>query len=223
MMEAAFAFDHNGNVIHWHLPPGRTGGSLPDSRDLWSVMWANRKNLGGVAHTHPWSGRSGPSGTDVTTFSACEKALGKRLLWPIITFTDVAVLAWDGPGKHDYAEVPKGFGNSLLRADDVEELRRLSISPENLSRNEFEPNWASPPGETILEAAEENDLHPDALAVYLNLSLDEMKDLLSGRMAITDEMADNLSGILGGDKQFWLNRDSQYQESLLRLGRNRGE
>ena len=52
MIETAAVFDLKGNVIHWHLPLGRSGGWLPDSRDLWTILWNNRENLGGVAHTH---------------------------------------------------------------------------------------------------------------------------------------------------------------------------
>jgi len=89
MMEVALVFDTNGNTICFHDPKGCTGGSIPDSRDLWEVIWENRERLGGVAHTHPWDGPAFPSHTDVTTFEAIERALGKSLLWPVVTFTDV--------------------------------------------------------------------------------------------------------------------------------------
>ena len=78
MMETALVFDREGRTIHWHEPPGRSGGSLPDSRDLWGVLWEHRGHLGGVAHTHPWDGPAGPSHTDLTTFRAVELGLGKQ-------------------------------------------------------------------------------------------------------------------------------------------------
>jgi len=127
MIEAAFVFDKDGNIIHWHLPPGRSAGYIPDSRDLWTVLWENRENLGGVAHTHPWHGRPGPSGTDVTTFSACEGALGALLIWPIVTFDQVQCFAFRGPDPHDYAVVPRF---PFLRDEDLDELRRLSGKPQ---------------------------------------------------------------------------------------------
>jgi hypothetical protein len=102
-MEAALVFDKWGVPIYWHTPPDRTMSSLPDSRGLWEVLWDNRADLGGVAHTHPWSGFSGPSQTDVTTFAAVEAGLGQRLIWPVVTFTHINYLVWIGPGKHDYA------------------------------------------------------------------------------------------------------------------------
>ena len=95
MMETALVFDRQGKTLHWHEPPGRSGGSLPDSPDLWAVIWDNRDQLGGVAHTHPWKGPAAPSHTDVTTFRAIEQGLGSLLLWPIVTFTEVKYMVYN--------------------------------------------------------------------------------------------------------------------------------
>lgn len=124
MIEAGLVFDKHGCLIHWHLPEGRTGGSLPDSRTLWDVLWTNRDLLGGVAHTHPWNGSAGPSSTDVTTFAAVEKGLGQRLVWPIVTFTEVGYYEWVGPGKLDYAVMTER--RFRIQRDLIEQLRELS-------------------------------------------------------------------------------------------------
>lgn len=87
MIEVALVFDKEGKTLHWH--GGQSAGAIHDSRDLWSVLWENRDILGGVAHTHPWNGEAWPSMTDVTTFRAVEKGLGKQLLWPVVTFSEV--------------------------------------------------------------------------------------------------------------------------------------
>lgn len=124
MMEAALVFDTEGKTIHWHLPPGRSGGSIPDTRDLWEVLWENRQHLGGVAHTHPWHGEAWPSNTDVTTFRAVEQGLGKLLLWPVVTFSEVGYFAFNERTK-EYVKVD----NKYVPIDgtiDVEELRALS-------------------------------------------------------------------------------------------------
>ncbi len=122
MIEVALVFDRRGRALHWHLPPGSTPASIPDSRDLWEVLWQHRHHLGGVAHTHPWAGRPEPSDIDLTTWSACERALGARLVWPIVTFTEEACFVWTGPGELDYA--PRGA--RILRPEDLGELRRRS-------------------------------------------------------------------------------------------------
>ncbi len=92
MREAGVLIDLKGAPIYWHMPPGRSGGSLPDSRDLWDVIWENRANLSGFAHTHPGYGNPGPSQTDITTFQAIEAGLGKRLEWPIVSGDSLVVV-----------------------------------------------------------------------------------------------------------------------------------
>jgi hypothetical protein len=87
MIEMAMVFTREGKMLY--LQPGSSAGSVSDSRRLWDEIWENREIVGGVAHTHPWVGPTQPSDMDVTTFKAVEAGLGKRLLWPIITFTHV--------------------------------------------------------------------------------------------------------------------------------------
>tara|TARA_Y100000310_G_scaffold340338_1_gene435731 strand:+ start:4257 stop:4643 length:387 start_codon:yes stop_codon:yes gene_type:complete len=123
MIEVAMVFDVHGKVIHWHLPPGRHAGAIPDSRDLWEVMWENREILGGVAHTHPWHGEPWPSQTDVTTFRACEQGLGKLLLWPVVTFSDVGYWAFNPVTKEYVLAVPN---QPSFELEGIDELRRRS-------------------------------------------------------------------------------------------------
>lgn len=123
-MEAALVFDFHGGVIHWHTPPDRSAGALPDSADLWKILWDNREILGGVAHTHPWHGESNPSSTDLTTFAAIEAGLGERLVWPIITFSAVRYFTWLGPDRLYYGDMENR--RFRLNKDDIEHLRNLS-------------------------------------------------------------------------------------------------
>lgn len=102
MMEAGVVLGLDGQPIHWHVPPERSGGSLPDSRDLWDIFWENRKQVSGFAHSHPGAGLPGPSHTDVTTFAAIEAALGRRLDWFIISYDSFALFRWKGPDKLTY-------------------------------------------------------------------------------------------------------------------------
>lgn len=93
----------DGQPVHWHSPEGRSGGSLPDSRTLWDVLWIHRKAESlGFAHSHPGSGIPGPSMTDITTFAAIELGLGRRMTWWITSSDRVVELHWKGPGKHEY-------------------------------------------------------------------------------------------------------------------------
>lgn len=109
VFETALVFDKNGITLRWHEPAGRSSGFLPDSRTLWEFLLENKDVIGGVAHTHPWNGSAWPSQTDVTTFSALERGLGVKLIWPVVTFSEVQYFRWVGPDLYDYG----------LSADDI--------------------------------------------------------------------------------------------------------
>jgi len=108
-MEAGVVVGYNEEELFWHLPKGRTAGSLPDSRELWDVIWTNRKVIQGIAHSHPGSGCPGPSQEYLTTFSAVEAALGRRLEWWITSSDTLVVLR----RKH----VGPGYSLSLVRRE----------------------------------------------------------------------------------------------------------
>ena len=136
MIEAGVVIDKAGEPIHWHLPPGRTAGSIPDTRQLWDVIWDNRDIIQGFAHSHPGSGPPTPSQTDLGTFVAIEAALGKRLTWWITSsnrflecrWHDSGLPAW---GMHSYT-TPIGVKHHYLgvvmmpEPEWAQELRRLS-------------------------------------------------------------------------------------------------
>lgn len=126
-MERAVVIDKNNEAVMWHLPHGCTVGSIPDSVDLFDFMWDNMETVRGVAHSHPGAGSTGPSGTDVTTWSACERALGRRLLWWITTMDQLYVFWWAGPEKYDYAG-KRVQDPEVLRSEWVQTLRELSYA-----------------------------------------------------------------------------------------------
>lgn len=89
MIEAAVVLDLNNEPLYWHLPSGRTSVSIPDSDDLWSYIWKNRFRVSGIAHSHPGSGVPSPSHTDITTFDAMERGLGRKCVWWITSKDDL--------------------------------------------------------------------------------------------------------------------------------------
>ncbi len=128
MREVGVVVDKDGAPIFWHVPPGRTSVTLPDSRSLWGVLWENRETIAGFAHTHPGSGVPGPSWEDITTFSALERGLGVRFDWWIATTDGFGVVRWEGPDLHDYRTSPCDEEPSWLPR-----LRELS---EEVQRND---------------------------------------------------------------------------------------
>lgn len=119
--EAAVVIDKFGAAVYWHTPQGRTGGSIPDSHSFWEYIWANRERIAGIAHSHPGAGVPGPSQEDVTTFSAIELALGRKLWWWITSSDEVVKVTWKGPGAYQY------IGTLLDKTPNwAHELRRIS-------------------------------------------------------------------------------------------------
>lgn len=106
MNETAVVISENNLPIYWHLPYGRSSVYLPDDKSLWDVVWEHRKIIRGIAHSHPGSGIPSPSQEDITTFSAIELALGRRLDWYITSADRCIRLHWDGDGKYSYYERP---------------------------------------------------------------------------------------------------------------------
>lgn len=102
MKEAGLLIDYRNEILYTHMPEGCTAGSIPDSTDLWTQIWAGRDVIKGFAHSHPGFGLPGPSHTDLTTFAAVEAGLGRRLTWWITSEDGLIALQWTGPDPTDY-------------------------------------------------------------------------------------------------------------------------
>jgi hypothetical protein len=123
--EAGVLLDKNRRPLYWHAPAGRSVAYLPDSRDLWDVIWENRATISGFAHVHPGGGVPWPSNEDVTTFHAVEVALGVRLEWWIATQDAVAVF------HHNEDSAPYVYTRSAVEKPDwYDELMRLANKEE---------------------------------------------------------------------------------------------
>lgn len=127
VIEVAMVFDENGKAIFWPSPKGNSQGSIEDSSVLWDRIWRNRDIIGGVAHTHPWNGTPSPSETDQTTWSAIDRALGRSLIWPIVSMDDVQYFKrFIKDGKEFYQAVAYQHRNETHWLENIIEMRRLS-------------------------------------------------------------------------------------------------
>jgi plasmid maintenance system antidote protein VapI len=81
--------------------------------------------------------------------------------------------------------------------------------------SQFEPDWASPPGDTIKDLLEEKGMSKEKLSELLGV--ERVDDLLSGAMRIDWSLAHKLERVFGSTWTFWMNRDEQYQADLARL------
>lgn len=96
-------------------------------------------------------------------------------------------------------------------------LRWWQLNPRVASRHSFRPEWASAPGETILDILQERDISHSSLACSLGESIEQLDDLLEGHRSITLGLAKRLNETLGGSVEFWMQRDHQYRTDSERL------
>ncbi|GBE09281.1 hypothetical protein BMS3Abin11_02412 [bacterium BMS3Abin11] len=80
----------------------------------------------------------------------------------------------------------------------------------------FKPVWASPPGDTIEELLLNKGMSHRQFADSICLSEAQVDKLIKGKKSITKKIAETLETLLGSTKSYWMKRDSQYKEDLLR-------
>jgi HTH-type transcriptional regulator/antitoxin HigA len=82
------------------------------------------------------------------------------------------------------------------------------------SRNEYNPDFVSPPGDTVEDIIEERELNVTQLAKQLGLTKEEFDLFLAGNKALIPELAELLQTVLGSSRAFWLERERQYRRFI---------
>ncbi|MCK5797677.1 MAG: ImmA/IrrE family metallo-endopeptidase [Deltaproteobacteria bacterium] len=80
----------------------------------------------------------------------------------------------------------------------------------------FQPDWISPPGDTIEDILEERGWSKVEFAQRTGFTTKHVNDLVKGRAPISANAAERLSRVLGSTSDFWLVRDAQYQAARER-------
>lgn len=78
----------------------------------------------------------------------------------------------------------------------------------------FNPDWISPPGETIGDILRQRNITEQQLAGELGASLEEVMRLIDGQARVTLDIAKRLELALGGSVGFWLAREKRYRHGL---------
>lgn len=86
-----------------------------------------------------------------------------------------------------------------------------------MSKAAFSPDWVSPPGDTILDFLEERGWTQAELAKRTGYSAKHVSLLINGKAPITEETAVKLERVIGSTTHFWLTREIQYREVLVRV------
>lgn len=82
------------------------------------------------------------------------------------------------------------------------------------SASAFTPDWVSPPGDTIADILDDNNLTTHDFAQRMECSEQTANKLLSGRTRITPRIASQLQETTGASSEFWLKRESIFRERL---------
>lgn len=80
----------------------------------------------------------------------------------------------------------------------------------------FEPDWVSPPGDTIEDILESKGWTKREFASRIDFSEKHVSQLTSGEASISENTALRLERVLGGSASFWLTRETNYREALAR-------
>lgn len=83
----------------------------------------------------------------------------------------------------------------------------------------FEPDWVSPPGDTIADILEERGISQAEFAERSGFSKKHVNLLIKGRVPISPEAAMRLAAVLDAPPEFWLTREANYRSSLERRAR----
>lgn len=81
----------------------------------------------------------------------------------------------------------------------------------------FQPDWVSPPGDTMIDLMEERDWSQAELAQRLGFSAKHLNQLVKGKVPLSNDAALRLERVLGSTANFWLSREAKYREQLARL------
>ena len=84
-------------------------------------------------------------------------------------------------------------------------------------KRKIQPEWASPPGDTISDLMEERDWNKVELAQRLGFTTKHLNQLIKGEASLSEDAALRLECVLGSTARFWLNREAIYRERLARI------
>lgn len=84
-------------------------------------------------------------------------------------------------------------------------------------KNGFNPDWVSPPGDTIADLIEEKGWTQAELATRLGCTEKHLSQLINGKVTLTTDVAMDLERVLGPEVDFWLAREANYQKHKARL------
>lgn len=90
-----------------------------------------------------------------------------------------------------------------------------------MSKQEFNPDYAVPPGETLRETIQALELTQKELALRMGRPVKTVNEIIKGVAAITPETSLQLEKVTGVPASFWNTAEANYRERLARLKERR--
>lgn len=87
---------------------------------------------------------------------------------------------------------------------------------EALKKYSFEPDYAVPPGHTLIEVMESVDMSQKEFAVRLGITVQSLNRIFKGEQPISYETANRLELTTGIPARMWNNLEAQYREQLAK-------
>jgi len=85
------------------------------------------------------------------------------------------------------------------------------------SATPFNPDWVSPPGDTLLDIISDREWTRLELAQRLGVTETHLHQVLKGEVQLTVDMAIRLEQIIGSTANFWLKREARYRQFRAQL------
>lgn len=92
----------------------------------------------------------------------------------------------------------------------------MTIMTNSLVRNQYEPDYVSPPGVTLEEMLNERSMTQVDLAERTGRTPKTINEIIQGKGPITPETALQFERVLGVPSGFWNNREAHYRAFLAR-------
>jgi addiction module HigA family antidote len=83
-------------------------------------------------------------------------------------------------------------------------------------KNQYNPDFVTPPGETLLETLEVIGMSQAEFSERTGRPKKTVNEIIRGKAAITPETALQFEKVLGVPASFWINREQNYQEWIAR-------
>ena len=105
-------------------------------------------------------------------------------------------------------------------AGEVKNMNGTERTPRSRSGavSGFEPDYATPPGWTLEEWLNDNNLKPGEFAQTHRMGADRVRALIAGEAALNEGDARRLEAATGIPAKLWNGMERTYREAVERLG-----